>query len=167
LKQALHAIADLTRVNVKDATKFTRKHPLWGEEIHIEEELINLEEAFASAASATASLREYPKMRAPMIKEQRAIIVHCVGMIARMTKGTQLPREYSQQDVQLAITKLVRLIVQEAIRVGKKIDDVILEAIKPYLSFGQRMALHQWSEFSPRLELKLLKQRLVSLRQFN
>jgi hypothetical protein len=167
LKQALRAIADLTRVNVREATHFTRMHPLWGEEIYIEEELINLAEAFESAASATESLRDYPKMRLPIIKEQRAILTHCVGMIARMTKGKQLPREYTDQDVQLAVTKLVRLIVGEAMRVGKKIDDEILKSIKPYLSFSQRMHLHQWSEFSPRLELQLLKQRVHMVRQFN
>lgn len=164
MKQALDAIARLTHVDIKGAITFKREHPLWGEEIYIEEELINLAEAFTSTASAIESMRSYPAMRVPIIKEQRAILTHCIGMIARMTTGRRLSREYSERDVRLAVTKLVRLIVNEAMRVGKKIDNDILIAIKPYLSFRQRISLRQWSDFSPLLELELLRHRLLAAR---
>jgi hypothetical protein len=165
LKRVLKAVANLTQVDIKDAAVFTRKHPLWQEEIHIEEELINLEEAFATGAAAGESLRHYPQMRIPLIKEQRAVLRHCIGLIERMTTGKELPREYGEDDIKFAIVKLIRLIVNEALRVGKSIDEEVLQAIRPYLSLRQRWHLGQWAQYSPRMELEMLKRRFVAARQ--
>jgi hypothetical protein len=140
LKQALTALADLVRVNITDASKATRQHGLWEEELHIEEELINLEEAFATNIAAQQSLRDYPAMRLNLIREQRAILTHCIGLLARMTQGTRLPRSYSQRDSIEAMKRLTRLIVNEALRVKKSINREVLVDLKPYMTRRQRLS---------------------------
>ena len=140
MKQALAALADLVRVNVKDASNSTRQHGLWEEEIHIEEELINLEEAFATNIAAQQSLRDYPAMRLNLIREQRAILTHCIGLLARMTQGAHLPRSYDQHDAAEAMRRLTRLIINEALRVRKSVNKEVLTALSPYMTRRQRLS---------------------------
>jgi hypothetical protein len=143
LKQALSALADLVRVNIKDATKITRQHGLWEEEIHIEEELINLEEAFATNIAAQQSLRDYPAMRLNLIREQRAILTHCIGLLARMAHGAHMPRAYDQRDLHDSMKRLTRLIINEALRVRKSVNKEILAALQPYMTRRQRLSFDE------------------------
>lgn len=165
MRQALHALADLVRVNIKDAHTITRNHGLWEEELHIEEELINLREAFATNIAASESLRAYPKMRMNFVKEQRAILGHCIGLLSRMVAGGVLPREYDQRDVAYAMTRLVRMITDEALRVGKHIDAEVLAVLRPYMSMRQRMAFRQSLSPDVQLASKLVIHKLTVLRQ--
>jgi hypothetical protein len=140
LKLALKAVAKLANVNMSEAANTIRRHPLLEEEIHIEEELINLQEALNSSEIASETLHRYPAVRKHIIAEQRAILKHSIGMIDRMLQNRRLPRQYTQQDVQFSMRKLIRLLVGEAHRVNKEIDEDILEIIKPHLSWRQRLS---------------------------
>lgn len=161
MKHALVKLAQLSAVDMKRATASSRRHPLWDEEIHIEEELINLDESLTTHRVAEDTLREYPSMYKHLLKEQRAILNHCVGLIARMIKGDNLPRSYSEADTTYALTRLTRLIVAEALRVGRQIDEEVLEALKPFLSLQQRLQLREWGSFSPRIYAQLFYRRLM------
>lgn len=167
LKVELKAVAQLADLDMKTALVSTRRHPLWEEEIHIEEELINLQEAFETHAAADESLTQYPKLRRHLVREQRTILRHCVGLIARMQKKQRLPREYDEQDLTYAITKLTRLLITEAMRVDKKIDEEIIEILRPFLSLKQRLQLRQWKSFSPRLYTQLFFYRVSSVWQIS
>jgi hypothetical protein len=167
LKVELKAVAQLANMDLKTAAATTRKHPLWEEEIHIEEELINLQEAFETHAAADESLTQYPQMRRYLVREQRNILKHCIGLIARMQKGRRLPREYDEKDTEYALTKLIRLLVAEAVRVDRKIDDEILEILKPFLSLRQRLHFKEWKSLSPRLYARLVWYRVGSMLQFD
>ncbi len=162
MKNALKKLAELSAVDLQRAVRTTRNHPLWNEEIHIEEELINLDETLATARVAQDTLQEYPHMRRHLLREQRAILVHSVGLVARMIKGEQLPRTYTEADTMYALTRLTRLLVDEAVRVGRKIDQDVIDTLKPFLSLRQRKQLGEWGSFSPRLYAQLAHRRLTS-----
>lgn len=161
----LKAVAQFANTDLETAVASTRTHPLWEEEIHIEEELINLQEAFETHAAADQSLARYPQMRRYLLREQRNILRHCIGLIARMQKGRRLPRQYDQQDTEYALTKLIRLLVGEALRVNKQIDDEILEILSPFLTLRQRLQLGEWKSFSLRLHLQMFTYRVAALWQ--
>lgn len=163
LNTALKHLAQLSAIDLKRAVDTKRHHPLWNEEVHIEEELINLDESFAAYRAAEDTLQEYPKMRGHILREQRTILLHCVGLIARMTKGENLPREYNDVDTTYAFTRLTRLIISEMLRVGRPMDKEMLEALKPFLSLRQRLSLREWGSFSPRLHLRLAFHRFAAM----
>lgn len=167
MKVALKAIAQLAEVDLNEATTIVRRNPLLEEEIHIDEELINLEETIVSNRVASESLRSYPTVRKHLLVEQRVMLKHCFGQIARMMQGRRLPRRYTEKDITFATTKLVRLIVNEALRVGKAIDDDVLEAIKPFLTIRQRIELREWGSFSPSIYLELARRKLTNIWQTN
>lgn len=162
MKLALKKLAKLSAVDMKRATGTKRHHPLWNEEIHIEEELINLDESLATHRVAQETLKKYPSIHSHLLREQRDILNHCIGLVARMLKGDKLPREYSEADVTYALTRLTRLVVAEALRVGKEIDRDVLEVLKPFLSLRQRVELREWGSFRPKLYVQLAYHRLWS-----
>jgi len=69
MKQALTAVASVANVDIRRAALSTRRQPLFNEEIHIEEELINLEEAIKHYHLAAQTLKKYPEMRRHTLKE--------------------------------------------------------------------------------------------------
>src|SRR5687767_2020329 len=81
---ALKAISQLTRIDVQEAAQTVRRNPLLDEEIHIDEELINLEEAFNIYKTAGKDLRNYPHVRKHMMREQYFILKHTIGLVCRM-----------------------------------------------------------------------------------
>lgn len=60
--KVLKAIARLTHIDPAAAIKSKRHNPILDAEIHIEEELINLQESLDSYYAAGDSLRQYPKV---------------------------------------------------------------------------------------------------------
>ncbi len=167
LKVALKAIAQLADVDLNEATNVIRRNPLLDEEIHIDEELINLEETIVSSRVASESLRNYPRVRKHLLVEQRVMLKHCFGQITRMTQGKRLPRRYNEQDITFATTRLIRLIVGEALRVGKAIDEDVMEAIKPFLTIRQRIELREWGSFSLGVYLEMARRKLTNIWQTN
>lgn len=143
-KAALKAIAKITRIDLMSAIKTKRHNPILDTEIHIEEELINLQESLDSYYTAGETLREYPKMYAHISREKRAIMKHCIGLVVRMMHGRKLPRQYTKQDVDYALRRLVQLIVLESRRAGRRIDDDIMEIFRPYLTMRQRVAMRDF-----------------------
>lgn len=158
MKRTLSALAQLTNINIKEAKQVTRHHPLLNEEINIEEELVNLEEAFSTYETAAKTLKQYPQLSRHMVVEQRTILKHCVGLVARMIQGKSLPRKYDHDDISYALMKLVRLIVREALRVGKRIDKETLHSFEPYLTPRQRLKLGLGVRLDPKLYWQLTKQ---------
>lgn len=167
MKKALVAMARLANVNLVQAQSIIRNNPILGEEIYVEEELINLEESLAGSRAAEYSLRGYPKMHRDIVREQRLMLKHCFGQIVRMLQGRRLPRQYSDKDTQYALSKLIQLLIDEALRAGKHIDDEILTTIKPFLTIRQRYELKEWSSFSPRLYIQTAHHRFSSMWQPN
>ncbi len=163
MRQALKAVASLTNVNIKQAATTVRKQPLLNEEIHIEEELINLEEAIKHYHIAAPTLKQYPDMRRHTLKERRDILVHCVGLIARMMGRQKLPRSYSKDDTEHAVRKLVQLIIHDAQKVGYEIPRKQLEAMRPYMNWRQGFAYREWT-FNPVDHAADLFRRLVTAR---
>ena len=144
-KAALKAVAKITHIDLVAAIKSKRHNPILDSEIPIEEELINLKESLDSYYTAGDTLQQYPKIYSHISREKRAITKHCIGLLVRMMHGKQLPRPYSKQDVDFALRRLVQLVVEEARRAGKRIDDDIMEIFRPYLSVRQRVALRDFS----------------------
>ena len=163
MKVALKAVASVANINIGQATQITRRQPLFDEEIHIEEELINLEEAIDSYHLAAPTLKEYPDMRRQALRERRAILTHCVGLIARMLHKQPLPREYTPADTQFAIQKLVRLLVKDARKVGYQLNNKQLEAMRPYMNWQQQFNYREWT-LNPLDYLSSLLRKLVSAR---
>ncbi len=162
MKRELLAVAKMANVNIQEAAGIVRRNPLLGEEIHIDEELINLEEAVA-ATRASEDLHEYPVVRQHLIRDQRQMLKHCIGQIARMIHGRRLPRQYSQQDTIQALTRLIRLLVDEKLQRGKQIERSTLQIVEPFLSLSQRRNLGEWKSFSPRLQAQVIKRHLSSI----
>ncbi len=160
MKQALEAVAKVVGINLEEAAKITRKQPLFNEEIHIEEELINLEEAIKTYHVAAVTLKQYPKMQKHARGERRLIMVHCIGLISRMIKGHKLPREYTEQDTQFAIHKLVSLLVNDAQKLGYKLHKSEIEKMVPYMTFWQKYQFGSL-DFNPMPSLRLIWQKLV------
>jgi hypothetical protein len=140
-KGALRAIARLTHINLKQAAMMVRQNPLLGDEIHIEQELVNLEEAIKTYQMAGETLDHYPEMRAQMIHEKRLILKHCIGLVLRMIHGNRLPHPYSEDDTQTATKRLVQLVVSDVHRNGVVIDGELLTAIRPFVSWRMRWSL--------------------------
>ncbi len=143
-KAALKAVSRLTRIDLVSAARTKRHNPILDSEIHIEEELINLQESLDSFYAAGDTLKQYPKIRQHITKEKRAITKHCIGMIVRMMHGRSLPHSYSQKDMEAALQKLVQLVVEEARRTGKRIDEDMIEVFRPFLSVRQRVEMGEW-----------------------
>lgn len=154
MKRSLQAIAKAANIDLQVAVRTVRRHPLFDEEIHIEEELINLEEAIRAYHSAADSLERYPKIKRHLLSERRAILKHCIGLIARMLHGRKLPHEYTQEDIGFAMRKLVQLLVDDAKQAGWKINGEVLRTMKPYMSPRQRIeyserSLNPWNYVRP------------------
>jgi len=142
-RHALKAIAGLTRVNVREAVKVQRRSPVLNEEIHIEEELINLEEAVKTYRIALPTLKQYPAMRPHLQQEKRLILQHCIGLIVRMLLKKPLPRHYTTEDISRAITKLVRIIVEDIRRNGFDFDVETRRIFEPFLDLKLKLMLSE------------------------
>lgn len=139
-KTALKAVAVLAHVDIPSATRVVRRHPLFDDEIHIEEELINYQEA-VEAYHAMNTLQDYPDIRAHVAQEKRLILKHCVGMVVRMMYRKKLPQQYTTEDTDFATKKLLRLVIEDSYKEGKRIDPRILNSIWPMITWRQRFQL--------------------------
>jgi hypothetical protein len=144
-KSALKAIAKITHIDLVSALQSKRHNPILDTEIHIEEELINLKESLDTYYAAGETLQKYPAVHLHVAREKRAILKHCIGLVIRMMHGRTLPRPYTKQDIDYAVRRLVQLIVEEARRAGKRIDDDIMAIFRPYLSVRQRLVLRDFN----------------------
>lgn len=152
----------MANVNIQEAVGIVRRNPLLGEEIHIDEELINLEEAVA-ATRVSDTMNEYPEVRNFLIRDQRQMLKHIIGQLARMMQGRHLPRSYTEEDTMHALGRLIRLLVDEKMLRGKEIERPTLQIVEPFLSLHQRRNLGEWKSFSPRMQAQLIKRRLSTL----
>jgi hypothetical protein len=143
-RRVIRAMARLTHIDPEVALSSKRHNPILDREIHIEEELINLKESLESLATASDSLRDYPKMYQYIAREKRAIMKHCFGLVVRMMHGWALPRPYTKDDIDFAVRRLIQLIVSEAQRAGKRLDEDVLDAFRPFLTVRQRLALRDF-----------------------
>lgn len=167
MTSALKAAARLANVDLQAAVVTVRHNPILGEEIHIEEELINLEESLATNRAAEDSLKSYPKMHHHIVCEQRLMLKHCFGQATRMLQGRRLPRKYTRKDTEYAVSKLIQILIGEALRLGRQIDHEILETVKPFLTMRQRYELGEWNSISPRLYLQLVRHKISNMRLTN
>lgn len=143
-KAALRAIARLAHIDIASAVQTTRHNPILDSEVHIEEELINLQESLDSYYAAGDTIHKYPQMYQHLAQERRQILKHCLGLIVRMMHGKRLPRPYHKEDVDYAVKRLVQLVVEEARRAGKRLDQKTVEIFRPYLTVRQRIALRDF-----------------------
>lgn len=143
-KAALKAVAKLSHIDLVAAIRTTRHNPILDSEIHIEEELINLQESLDSYYAAGDTLQKYPKIYKHVVQEKQVIMQHCIGLVVRMMHGKQLPRTYSKQDIDYAIKRLVQMVVEETYRTGRRIDADVLDIFKPFLTVRQRVAIREW-----------------------
>lgn len=140
MKLALQAAAKVADITMAEAARTVRKHPLLEEEIHISEELINLEESLQTHGVGSEVLKSYPKLQRHIQAEQKQIIKHSIGLIDRMLHQRRLPRHYTRHDTEYSLKKLIRLIVAEAQLVNKEIDDDVMKLLRPFLTRRQRFA---------------------------
>lgn len=143
-KLALKAVASMARIDIRTAANSTRHNPILDSEIHIDEELINLKETLDSYHAAGGTLRRYPKVRLHVLKERRTILQHCIGLVERMLNGRKLPFSYTAADIDDAVRRLVQLMVDDARATGRKLDEDIVDVLKPFMSVRQRVALREW-----------------------
>lgn len=141
----IRAIARITRIDLAVAARSKRHNPILDSEIPIEEELINLKESLDSYYTAGDTLQKYPQVYSHIIREKRAITKHCIGLVVRMIHGRNLPRPYGKADIDFALKRLVQMVVFEAQKAGKRIDDDVMELFRPYLSMRQRVAMRDFS----------------------
>jgi hypothetical protein len=139
LKPALRAVSKVTDIKLAQAAKSNRRNPLLGSEIHIREELINLQEAIETYHLAAGSLHRYPKLYKQIAKEKREILTHCIGLATRMLRKQHLPYTYSRKDTVLSIRKLITLVIDdlERSRLTHKIDSVSSRTMLPYMTVRQ------------------------------
>lgn len=142
--QTLRAIAKLTQIDLVAAIKSKRHNPILDSEIHIEEELINLQESVSSLVAAGDTVHKYPKMYSYISREKKDITRHCIGLVARMMYGKALPRPYTKADIDHALRRLVQLIVLETRRAGRQIDADLMVIFRPFLTVRQRLALRDY-----------------------
>jgi hypothetical protein len=141
-KVALRAVAQLGHIDIPSSIRVVRRHPLFDDEIHIEEELINYQEA-VQAYHAMNTLQDYPDIRAHVAQEKRLILKHCVGLLVRMMYQKRLPRHYTDDDTVFATKKLLRLVVEDSYKEGKRIDPGIVNSIWPMITWRQRFQLRE------------------------
>lgn len=142
--KVLLTVAEVSKIDLVSAIKAKRHNPILDAEIDIEEELINLQESVASLEAAGDTIYLYPEMYSHIEKEERAVLKHCIGLVARMILGKNLPRPYSRADVDRALRRLVQLIVVKTNRAGKRLDEDILATFRPFLTVRQRVALRDF-----------------------
>ncbi|GAC1392470.1 MAG: hypothetical protein NVSMB46_08450 [Candidatus Saccharimonadales bacterium] len=167
MKIALKAVAKIAEIDYTVATHSTRKNPLFNQEFQIEEELINLKESLETYEAVTEALDDYPKLKRHMIREQKAIVKHSVSLLSRMVQGTRMEHDYSERDIVVGLTRLVRLIIDEALRLEKTIDAELITTLRPFLSFRQRLSLREWHDFNVSGYAKMFLYKLSSLSQGN
>lgn len=138
-KLALKGVAKVTRIDIDSAVHTTRQNPLLESEIHIDEELINLKESIDTYHAAGDTLKDYPSMRKHILRERRSIMQHCIGLIVRMLYGKKLPHDYTSEDIDFAVKRLVQLVVSDARRAGQRIDHDVMDAFQPFLGVRQRI----------------------------
>jgi hypothetical protein len=141
---ALKAIAKLTRIDIRSAEQTTRQNPILESEIHIEEELINLQESLDTYYTAGDTLRSYPKIRSHFLQERESILKHCIGLVERMLHGRKLPYSYTAGDVDHAIKRLVQMVVEDSRRTGRRIDRDIMDIFLPFMTVRQRVKMREW-----------------------
>lgn len=151
MKSVLKAVANLTDINIQQAMAQVRHNPLLDEEVNIEEELINLEEAIRAyrAAVETKTLQNYPSLKRHLLAECRSSLVHAIGLVARMLKGQKLPRQYTLEDTKYALQKIVRLVVADAQRTNRKLSPDFIEVTKPYMSVRQQLNFRKEHSLNP------------------
>ncbi len=139
---ALKAVADIYNIKISEASQYLRKNPLLGHEIHIDEELANLEEAVFNYWSAEKSFKQkYPKLHQHLASERSAALNHSIGLIMRMIKGQKLPFPYTQADATFALRKLTGVAMYEVQAAGHTLDEKTLRKIRPLMNWRQRLAL--------------------------
>lgn len=144
-RRALKMIARLAHVDLMSATHVRRISPLMEREIGVDEELVNLRESVESYYTAGDTIREYPQMYEHALKEKREITRHCFGLVTRMMLGRKLPLPYGGEDIDMAVRRLVQIVVDEARYTGKRLDAEMIEIFRPYLSMKQRVALRDFT----------------------
>jgi hypothetical protein len=142
--RALKTVARLTRTDLVAAIQSKRHNPILDSEIHIEEELINLQESLDTSHTAGETLKEYPQIYAHISNEKKDIMKHCIGLVIRMMNGRALPRPYTREDIDFAVKRLVQLVVLETRRAGIRLDKGTMEIFRPYLTVRQRLALRDY-----------------------
>jgi hypothetical protein len=143
-KRALKTVAQLAHVDLMSAIQTRRISPLLESEINIDEELINLKESIESYYTAGDTIRHYPKMYEHAVKEKRDIMKHCFGLVVRMMMGKRLPLPYNREDIDMAVRRLIQLVVEETRLAGKRLDNEMIETFRPYLNMRQRVALRDF-----------------------
>jgi hypothetical protein len=143
-KRALKTVARLAHVDLWSALRVKRISPLMEREINVDEELINFRESVESYHTAGDTIREYPQMYEHAFREKRLIMQHCFGLVVRMMMGKKLPLPYNREDIDMAVRRLVQIIVDEARYTGKRIDAEMIGIFRPYLSLQQRVALRDF-----------------------
>jgi hypothetical protein len=140
LRVEAKALARLANINIDKATQYVRRNPLFGDEIHIDDELVNLQEGLHHYFMAAHTLKQFPSLDKHTNDELRAILVHCVGLIGRMATGKPLPRSYTKDDTKQAIKELCRTLVSTVMRTGhvRHVDQEVIDILRPYMTITQR-----------------------------
>ncbi|HET6924703.1 MAG TPA: hypothetical protein VFH39_02655 [Candidatus Saccharimonadales bacterium] len=148
-KHALSAVAKLTHVDLHEAVAVQRTSPLLNEEIPLEEELINLEEAVKTYRLAMPNFQRYPKMRTHLHQEKRLILKHCLGLMMRLLMKRPMHGAASSSDAGRAISRLVQIIVEDIRRNGIRLDTETKRIFEPFLDLKLRLMLSErpWSRF--------------------
>jgi hypothetical protein len=79
-----------------------------------------------------------------MLQERQTILQHCIGLTERMLRGRKLPYSYTASDIDHAVRRLVHLVVEDCRRTGKRIDDDIMEILRPFMTVRQRARMGEW-----------------------
>ena len=151
VKIEIRALSRIVGIDVDDAEKTIRKNPLFGDEIHINEELINLDESLKHYLAAAPTLKKYPKLEKHLKQELKSILTHCLGLIVRMSRRRSVPFSYDEDTVKWSVTRLCRTIVDGAIyaRKARRLDRDAVEVLYPLLSVKQRAYFGGGSAFGP------------------
>lgn len=139
MKHALKAIADVYHIELHEAAQYRRQNPLIGDEIQIEQELVNLEEAMQAYWSARGAFTKYPQIHQHLAIERHQALKHCIGLLVRMLKQEPLRHPYEQKDIALALRRLARLVCDELKAAGREMDRKTVHVLAPLLSWRQRL----------------------------
>jgi hypothetical protein len=150
MSMLITTIAKLARIDPDKAGKAIRRHPVFGDEIHIDEELINLREAMQHYIDAGKAVKQYPAVEKHLRNEVKTIFTHCIGLVQRMIDGKPLPHSYTNDDIDAAIKQLIRILVDVGLANGRlqMCSRRIVAMLEPYMTFRQRSRLQE-SRFAP------------------
>ncbi len=140
IKQVIETLIKLAGLEAGKIDGIIRRHPLFGNEIHIDEELSNLTDSLDLYLRNQKSMKEYPAISKHTRSELQASLNHCLSILWRMAHGEKLGYAYNEKYLRNIIKEVTRVMV-EAVQLTnnhKLISGDAYKLLYPLMTLNQR-----------------------------